>query len=74
MRRRSRGAEASRRAEGITGAFVYQFIDTGAPHSPDPRRDLDMAGYGLVRVDRAGAGDWVPKQAFQVIADLYGQG
>jgi hypothetical protein len=33
-----------------------------------------MAGYGIVRVDRADAGDWVPKQAFQVVADLYGQG
>lgn len=62
------------RAEGIAGAFVYQFIDTGMPHSPDPRRDLDMAGYGLVRVDEADSGDWTPKQAFRTVAELYGQG
>lgn len=63
-------------AEDITGAFVYQFIDVTAPHSPDPRRDLDMASYGIVKVtpEQTDGAQWTPKLAFRAIAEAYGKG
>ena len=36
-------------AERVHGAFVYDFIEPGNPYSPDPRFDLDMAGFGVVK-------------------------
>ncbi len=38
-------------AEGVYGAFVWNFIEPDSPYSPDPRRDLDMAGFAVVRCD-----------------------
>src|SRR5262249_41584321 len=37
-------------AEGVDGAFVFEFIEPTPPHSDNPRHDLDMAGYGIVKV------------------------
>ena len=37
-------------AAGVHGAFVFEFIEPYKPHSPDPRHDLDMSGYGIVKV------------------------
>lgn len=62
--------------EGVTGAFVYNFLSQFDVHSDDPRQDLDMASHAIVKV-RAVAGDapleWEPKQAFQEIARVYGE-
>lgn len=60
---------------GVAGAFVYQFIDLGSPHSPDPQADLDTASYAIVRVaaDDPDGMAWQPKQAFHAIADRYGR-
>ncbi|WP_283136715.1 hypothetical protein [Rhizohabitans arisaemae] len=62
-------------AENVHGAYVFEFIEPEHPHSADPRHDLDMAGYGIVKVipdDGDGAYRWEPKAAFHEIARLYG--
>jgi len=57
---------------GAHGAFVFEFAEYYKPHSPDPRHDLDMAGYGIVKV-LPGAADsfsWEPKAALAEIARI----
>ena len=40
-------------AESIAGAFVFTFAMPDFPHRPDdPEHDLDMAGFGVVKVTR----------------------
>ncbi len=63
-------------AEGVDTAFVNTFARYDLPHRPHPRRDLDMASYGVVKVlqDRPGATPdmaWEPKVAFTVLAEYY---
>lgn len=66
-------------AERVDGAFVYDLIEPGNPHRPDPRHDLDMAGFGVVKCyppdhERAydRTGDFEPKVAFTTIARRFG--
>lgn len=66
-------------AEGVHGAFVFTFIDPSYTYSPDPRYDLDMASFGVVKAfpDDSGqgyneTGYWEPKLAFHAIAERYG--
>jgi hypothetical protein len=67
-------------AEGVDTAFVFTFVSTQLPHRPagDPRDDLDMASYGIVKVLDGGHGEaypdmpWEPKAAFGALADHYG--
>ncbi|MBG0823023.1 hypothetical protein HS048_20000 [Planomonospora sp. ID91781] len=66
-------------AGGVDGAFVFTFALHDHPHRPggDPREDLDLASYGIVKVyeDRLGAAypglPWEPKAAFAALADYY---
>lgn len=65
-------------AEGVDGAFVYLFALYNYPHRPgDPRRDLDLASIGVVKVLEDRSGDtypgmpWEPKAAFTALADYY---
>jgi hypothetical protein len=64
-------------AEGVDAAFVCTFVCYGLPHRPDPREDLDMASWGVVKVLEHGYGDtypdvpWEPKAAFTALADRY---
>jgi hypothetical protein len=64
-------------AEGIDTAFVNTFATYALPHRHDPRVDLDMASYGVVKVleDRPGRSypdmPWEPKAAFTALADFY---
>ncbi|MCP9983570.1 hypothetical protein [Actinomadura madurae] len=65
-------------AERLHGAFVYNFIDPGAPYSPDPSQDLDMAGFSLVKVlppdsglGYEQTGHFAPKLAFRTLARRY---
>ncbi|MGC1210277.1 MAG: hypothetical protein WA890_03275 [Micromonospora sp.] len=37
-------------AAGAEGAFVFTYAAFSYPHRPEPERDLDTAGYGLVAV------------------------
>jgi hypothetical protein len=73
-------------AEGVHGSFVFTFSEDDYPHSPDPRYDLDMASFGIVKVlppggypppsgeeyAPPGPDDWEPKLAFADLARLYG--
>jgi hypothetical protein len=62
---------------GVDGAFVFTFVTPALPTSDQPRLDLDLAGYGLVKTydDRTGVTypglPWEPKQAFRAVADYY---
>lgn len=67
-------------AEGIDSAFVNTFARYDLPYSSDPRRDFDVASFGVVRVlaDPTAARDqrypdmpWEPKLAFDALADFY---
>ena len=63
-------------AEGVDSAFVFTFALHDYPHRPgaDPRDDLDLASYGIVKVLEHGHGDtypdmaWEPKAAFRMLA------
>lgn len=65
--------------EKVDGAFVYDFIEPDSPYRPDPRHDLDMASFGVVKCyptdsdlayDRTG--HFEPKAAFDTIARHFG--
>lgn len=64
-------------AEGVATAFVNTFVSYHLPHHHDPRLDLDMASYGIVKVcaNRPGSPypdmPWEPKAAFSVLAAAY---
>ncbi|WP_131739995.1 abortive infection protein [Actinomadura roseirufa] len=65
-------------AEGVHGAFVYNFIEADSPHTADRDHDLDMAGFSLVKVAPADSGlayaktgHWEPKDAFRTLAGRY---
>jgi len=62
---------------GIDGAFVMTFISPLLLTSGDPRYDLDMASYSLVKSYRDRCGDryrglpWDPKESFAAVASYY---
>jgi len=66
-------------AGGIDATFVFLFALYGFPHRPDgdPRDDLDLASYGIVKVYEDRKGDtypdmpWEPKAAFAALAEYY---
>jgi hypothetical protein len=65
-------------AEGTHGAFWFTFAAYEDRSHPDPKRDLDLAGYGTVRVLPDGEHGtrypdltWEPKQVFDAIAARY---
>ncbi len=65
---------------GVDSAFWFTFAGYELPHDPhDPRHDLDLASYGVVRMLPAGrsgtthpAMAWEPKRAFHAMATAYG--
>lgn len=66
---------------GVDGTFVFTFVAPALPHDPDPRRDLDLAGYALVTTYRDGRHGstyqdmpWEPKQSFTAVAAHYAGG
>jgi hypothetical protein len=62
---------------GVIGTFVMTFVSPELPHRPDPRSDLDMASYSLVKSyeGRRGASypdmAWEIKQSFTAVAAHY---
>ena len=54
---RDEGAQAQEVSEqltildrsGVEGAFVFTFVSPNSPYNPDPRFDIDMASYSLVK-------------------------
>jgi hypothetical protein len=65
-------------AAGVHGAFWFTFAGYGLSSRPEPRRDLDLASYGTVRMLDSGHGTaypdmtWEPKAVFHTIAARYG--
>jgi hypothetical protein len=66
-------------AEGVDSTFVFTFALHDFLHRPDgdPREDLDLASYGIVKVfeDRHGEAypdlTWEPKAAFRMLAEYH---
>jgi hypothetical protein len=66
-------------AGGVDSAFVFLFALSNFPHRPDgdPRKDLDLASCGIVKVLENRRGDtypdmaWEPKAAFSTLAEYY---
>ena len=58
-------------AHGVHGCFVFTFAMRDFPHHADPRHDLDMAGFGVVKVPPADRSRWEPKAAFHAVAQRY---
>jgi hypothetical protein len=64
-------------AEGVDAAFVCTFVCYGRPHRADPRLDLDMASWGVVKELEGRTGvtypdmPWEPKAAFRMLAEYY---
>lgn len=62
---------------GVDGAFVFTFVAPTFPYNEDPRYDLDMASYALVKsyTDKHGISypdmTWEPKEAFKTIACFF---
>lgn len=61
-------------AHGVHGCFVFTFSMPDFPHTADPRHDLDMAGFGVVKVDPDDPTRWTPKEAFHAVARRYASG
>ena len=67
-------------AEGVDTTFVFLFALYDFPHRTDgdPRDDLDLASYGIVKVLENRMGEtypdmqWEPKAAFTSVARYYG--
>ncbi|MCK2215933.1 hypothetical protein MF672_019340 [Actinomadura sp. ATCC 31491] len=68
-------------AAGVDSAFVFVLALYDHVHRPDgdPRDDLDLASYGIVKVLEHGRGTtypelpWEPKEAFAAVAGHYGR-
>jgi hypothetical protein len=63
---------------GLYSAMAFTFVTPDAPHLPhDPRHDLDMASYGIVKPikdrpdDPASGWHWEPKESFRALARQY---
>ncbi|MET8864914.1 hypothetical protein ABZW11_18410 [Nonomuraea sp. NPDC004580] len=56
---------------GVHGCFVFTFAMADFPHRQDPRGDLDMAGFGIVKVPPGEPGSWTRKEAFDEVARRY---
>ncbi|MFC7530806.1 abortive infection protein [Actinoplanes sp. GCM10030250] len=63
----------------LYSALAYTFVTPESEHHPDPRYDLDMASYAIVKPIRDRPGDpasdwhWSPKEAFHTLARAYGR-
>jgi len=58
---------------GVDTAFWFTFAGYQTPRHDDPRRDLDLASYGLVAILDDNGTDWRPKEAFHALAAAYGR-
>jgi hypothetical protein len=58
--------------ENVDSAFWYTFAGYRHPHHPDPRHDLDLASYGVIKL--APDTSWEPKASFHALAAEYGNG
>jgi hypothetical protein len=57
----------------LYAALTYEFVSPESPHRTDPKYDLDLASYSIVKAiwktpDKPGAWHWEPKEAFHALA------
>ena len=57
--------------EEVDSAFWFTFAGYGLPHRPDPRRDLELASYGLIKFLDDDGLTWAPKEVFHALATAY---
>ncbi len=63
--------------EELAGAFVFTFVSYNYLYNEEPRYDLDMASYGIVRVMPGTRQKyyyempWIPKQAFYDLSKYF---
>jgi hypothetical protein len=50
--------------EGLDSAFWFTFAGYALPHRSDPRFDLDMASYGVVKILAQGRGSAYPEMGW----------
>jgi hypothetical protein len=65
-------------AAGVDGAFIMTFVDPLNIYDRDPRYDLDMNSFALVKSYAGGQHgttypgmNWEPKESFRAVADFY---
>jgi hypothetical protein len=58
--------------EKVDSAFWFTFAGYKYPHQADPRHDLDLASYGVVKLGPDMT--WEPKASFHALAAEYGKG
>lgn len=64
---------------GIDSTFVFTFVSPVLTYNENPKFDLDMASYSLVKSYAGEQGTtypdmtWEPKEAFYAVADYYAQ-
>jgi hypothetical protein len=63
---------------GVDGTFIMTFVSPTTPYNDNPRFDLDMNSYSLVKsYDHGQHGKtypdmpWEPKESFHAVADYY---
>jgi len=61
----------------LEGAFIFTFLSSYYPYDENPKYDLDMAAFGIVRAIKnpksstSGGFPWTPKTAFFKVADYF---
>jgi len=61
----------------VEGGFVFTFVAPTSPYNANPKFDLDMASYSLLKSYVDGYGItypdmmWEPKESFNVVAEYY---
>jgi hypothetical protein len=57
----------------LYAAMAFTFISPDAVHRPEPRYDLDLASYGIVKpvMGHPSGRRWEPKEAFHALARAY---
>lgn len=64
-------------SRGVNGIFVMTFVSPTLVHTRDPRTDLDMASYSIVKSYPSRSGStypglqWDPKLAFRAVAEYF---
>ncbi|MTK13544.1 MAG: abortive infection protein [Clostridiaceae bacterium] len=64
---------------GADGGFVFTFVQPTFKHAEDPKFDLDMASFSLVKTLHGGNGqtykdmNWEPKESFYALSEFYGE-
>lgn len=63
--------------EKIYGAFVFTFVMPSSKFNPDPKHDIDMASFGIVKPFDSASGNsykgmpWLPKESYYRLGKYY---